>query len=55
MTRLSQVIVQAVLLDEFDAPATTEPIVLSGDADGSAIDKARAFLDELEAKLKAEE
>jgi hypothetical protein len=49
--RVSQIIVQLVLLDEFDAPRHAEPIVFAGDADGTAEVKLAAWLGDLPAKL----
>lgn len=50
--RVSQLVVQAVLLDEFDAPQQTEPVTFSGDGEGTAADKLRDWLDDLPKKLE---
>lgn len=42
--------VQVILLDEFDAPHQQQPIGFQGDADGTALEKAKAFLEELSEK-----
>lgn len=49
--RVSKIIVGLVLLDEYDAPQEAQPIAFVGDAAGSATEKARAWLDELPAKI----
>lgn len=48
--RISQIMVQVILLDEFDAPHQQQPIGFQGDADGTALEKAKAFLEELSEK-----
>ncbi len=50
--RVSQIIVQVILLDEYDAPKPTDPVTLQGDAEGSAIEKLRAWTESLPAKLE---
>lgn len=53
--RVSQIVVQLVLLDEYDAPTKSEPIVFAGGADGTAIEKLRAWCDDLPGKLSGAE
>lgn len=49
--RISKLIFQVVLLDEFDDIKESEPIQFSGNADSTAVEKARAWLDEFPTKL----
>jgi len=46
--RVSQIAVTVISLDEFDAPQQGQQIVFVGDKDGTAIDKIRELLDDLE-------
>lgn len=49
--RVSQIMVQLVLLDEHDAPQRPDPLAFQGDAEGTAVEKAQAFLKDLPGKL----
>ena len=42
--RVSQIVVTLVLIDEYDALKNADPLVFTGDVDGSAAEKATAFL-----------
>lgn len=45
--RVSQIHLQVVLLDEFDAPRPTDAVTFSGDAQATAWEKAAVWIAEL--------
>ena len=42
--RVSQIVVTLVLIDEYDALKNADPLVFTGDPDGTAAEKATVFL-----------
>lgn len=50
--RVSQISLTVIVLDEFDAPQQSEQTIFTGDKDGTAIEKAVEFLNELPKKLE---
>jgi hypothetical protein len=53
--RVSQIVVSLVLLDEYDAPKNADPIAFAGDAEGTAAEKLRGWVDGLPEKLRRAE
>lgn len=49
--RVSLVVVSLVLVDEYDAPARINPAEFSGDAESTAVEKAKAWLEKIPALL----
>lgn len=50
--RVSAITLRLALVDDYDAPAEAQPVVIVGDAAGSAIAKAIAWLDALPDELE---
>lgn len=49
--RISQVVVQLHLLDEFDAPVPAEPISFVGSQEGTAVEKAKVWLTDISLEI----
>lgn len=50
--RVSQIIVQIVVLDQHDAPINADPLVFVGNENGTAADNLAAWLADLPAQLE---
>lgn len=50
--RVSQIVVSLVLLNEHDSPVTPEPVMFSGNEDGTAVENLALWLETLPMQLE---
>ena len=44
--RVSQIVVQVLFIDEYDAPKQSDPVTFTGDADGTAVEQTQRWIKE---------